>query len=227
MAKLHRHQSIFSFLIEIRRTDVQVSCWASLNWIVLYSLAISRFHTRTSYQQQVLPSRHLVKNFLHINSKSKPFASVRHQSPSCLLAYAEGFLLIMTTILAAQLAQIAAKSDNPLDLKAQKKAHSQSLIFEQHVAATQDFNTLYQICLEGYLELCQIDKRFRGFARSIFSEQSKEEERSQMNAGQNKALDEVVESFLGLVGQRLALRPAIKAVEWLVRRFRWVTCRLS
>ena len=129
----------------------------------------------------------------------------------------------MATVLAAQLAQIAAKSSNPLDLKAQKKAHSQSLLFEQHVAATQDFDTLYQLCLEGYLELCQIDKRFLGFARSIFSEQSKDEDRSQMNADQNKELDEVLESFLGLVGQRLALRPAIKAVEWLVRRFRSVT----
>lgn len=131
----------------------------------------------------------------------------------------------MATVLAAQLAQIAAKSSNPLDLKAQKKAHSQSLLFDQHVAASQDFDTIYQICFEGYLELCDLDRRFCGFSRSIFSEQSKREERSQMTTAQNKELDEVLESFLGLVGARLLLKPALKAVEWLVRRFRSVISR--
>lgn len=128
----------------------------------------------------------------------------------------------MATALAAQLAQIAAKSSNPLDLKAQKRAHSQSLLFDQHVAASQDFDTIYQVCYEGFLELCSLDKSFSGFARSIFSEQSKTEERSQMTAAQNKELDEVLESFLGLVGAKLLLKPAMKAVEWLVRRFRSV-----
>ncbi|MCJ1284859.1 snoRNA-binding rRNA-processing protein utp10 [Xylographa opegraphella] len=126
----------------------------------------------------------------------------------------------MATVLTAQLAQIAAKSTNPLDLKAQKRAHSKSLLFDQNVAASQDFDTIYQICIEGYQELCQMDKRFINFARSIFSEQSKTQERSQMTDAQNKELDEVLESFLSLVGARLLLRPALKAVEWLVRRFR-------
>jgi U3 small nucleolar RNA-associated protein 10 len=30
----------------------------------------------------------------------------------------------------------------------------------------------------------------------------------------------VLEVFLGLVGSKLLLRPAVKAVEWLVRRFK-------
>jgi U3 small nucleolar RNA-associated protein 10 len=129
----------------------------------------------------------------------------------------------MATMLAAQLAQIAAKSSNPLDLKAQKQAHSQSLLFEPHIAASQGFETIYQICIEGYLELCQLDQRFAVYSRSIFSEQSRGEERLQMTAAQNKELDEVVQSFLGLVGARLLLKPALKAIEWLVRRFRSVS----
>ncbi|KAA6406586.1 MAG: hypothetical protein FRX48_09641 [Lasallia pustulata] len=120
----------------------------------------------------------------------------------------------------AQLAQIAAKSTNSLDLKAQKKAHSQSLLFEPRVAATQDFDTIYQICYEGFEELCQLDSRFISFARNVFSEQSKQEDRTQMTAAQNTELDDVLEDFLGLVGARLLLRPALKAVEWLVRRFK-------
>lgn len=128
----------------------------------------------------------------------------------------------MATVLTAQLAQIAANSSNPLDLKAQKKAHSKSLLFEPSVAALQDFDTIYQVCLEGYQELCEIDNRFVSFYRSIFSEQSKAEDRAQMTSAENKELDVVLESFLRLAGARLLLRPAIKAVEWLVRRFRSV-----
>ncbi|KAL1962182.1 hypothetical protein VTN77DRAFT_528 [Rasamsonia byssochlamydoides] len=126
----------------------------------------------------------------------------------------------MASSLAAQLSQIAAKSTNPLDLKAQRVAHSQSLIFEKKIAISQDFDTIYEICYEGFQELCLLDARFTEFGRTIFSEQSKAEERTQMTAAQNKELDAVLESFLALVGSKLLLSPAIKAVEWLVRRFR-------
>lgn len=125
----------------------------------------------------------------------------------------------MTTALAAQLAQIRAHSTNPLDLKAQKRAHSRSLLYEPGVAATQDFDSLFQICYEGFQELCRIDSRFAGFASNLFSEQSKHEDRTQMTAAQNQQLDVVLEDFLRLVSSKLLLKPALKAVEWLVRRF--------
>jgi U3 small nucleolar RNA-associated protein 10 len=131
----------------------------------------------------------------------------------------------MATVLAAQLAQLRAKSSNPLDLKAEKKAHSRSLIFEPEDAANQDFDTIYQLCYEGFLELCQLDPRFAPFAKSLFSEQSKQEDRTQMTEAQNKQLDVVVEDFLSLVGSRLLLKPALRTVEWLVRRFRSVKSR--
>ncbi|KAJ5623539.1 hypothetical protein N7490_012144 [Penicillium lividum] len=126
----------------------------------------------------------------------------------------------MASSLAAQLSQIAAKSTHELDLKTQRIAHSQSLIFDYNVAGTQDFDTVYEICYEGFRELCSLDGRFEEFERTIFSEQSKAEDRTQMNATQNKELDTVIENFLALVGGRLQLSPAVKAVEWLVRRFR-------
>ncbi len=131
----------------------------------------------------------------------------------------------MPTQLAEQLAQIAAKSTNPLNLKAQKLAHGQSLLFEPSVAASQDFESLYALCSEGFEELCLLDNRFTVFKRSIFSMQSKSEDRTQMTKKENGALDKLLEDFLGLVGARLLLKPAIKAVEWLVRRFRYVAFR--
>lgn len=126
----------------------------------------------------------------------------------------------MATALASQLAQIRAYSTNPLDLKAQKKAHSRSLLYEPGAAANQGFDSLYQICYEGFQELCRMDSRFTGFANNIFSEQSKQEDRTQMTAAQNQQLDVVLEEFLHLVGCKLLLKPALKAMEWLVRRFR-------
>jgi U3 small nucleolar RNA-associated protein 10 len=119
------------------------------------------------------------------------------------------------------LAVIAANSTHQLDLKAQKAAHGKSLLFDSRIAATQDFNSLYQICVEGYEELCSLDPRFTAFAQNIFSEQSKSEERGLMTADGNKELDNVLENFLILVTGRLLLKPAQKAVEWVIRRFRY------
>ena len=128
----------------------------------------------------------------------------------------------MTTALAAQLAQIRANSSNPLDLKAQRKAHSKSLLFDPPHAANQDFDTIYQLCYEGYFELCQLDPRFIPFGKNLFGEQSKHEDRTQMTEAQNGQLDALVEDFLALIGSRLLLKPALLAVEWVVRRFRQV-----
>ncbi len=126
----------------------------------------------------------------------------------------------MPTTLAAQLAQIAAKSKITLDVKTQKAAHSKSLIFEPRVAAGQSFQTIYSLCHEGFDELCRLDSRFYRYSTTLFSEQSQEEDRTQMTAAENAELDKSIESFLRLAGSRLRLMPAIKAVEWLIRRFR-------
>ncbi|KAK5128781.1 hypothetical protein LTR85_000114 [Meristemomyces frigidus] len=126
----------------------------------------------------------------------------------------------MATALQQQLAAIQQNSTQQLDLKAQKTRHSKSLLFEPRDAAIQSFDTVYQLCYEGFEELCMLDARFSSFARNLFSEQSKNEDRTQMTAKENGELDKTIESFLGLVGGRLLLKPAMKAVEWLVRRFR-------
>ncbi|KAF1922684.1 U3 small nucleolar RNA-associated protein 10 [Didymella exigua CBS 183.55] len=126
----------------------------------------------------------------------------------------------MATALQKQLATIAASSTRQLDLKAQKSAHGQSLLFEPKVAGSQSFESLFLICHDGFRELCGLDGRFRQFATSLFSAQSPAEDRLQMAAAEVKRLDAVLEAFLTLVGPRLLLKPAQKALEWLVRRFR-------
>src|SRR5438876_733443 len=101
----------------------------------------------------------------------------------------------MTSSLAAQLSKIAADSIDSHNLKAQKAAHSQSLLFEPKVAVNQDFDTLFTICGDGFEELCRLDSRFVDFHRSLFSEQSKDIDRTQMTAGENSELDNKVEDF--------------------------------
>ncbi|KAF2120311.1 hypothetical protein BDV96DRAFT_485905 [Lophiotrema nucula] len=124
------------------------------------------------------------------------------------------------TSLQRQLAAIAASSTHQLDLKAQKAAHGKSLLYEPRVAASQSFDNIYLICQEGFRNLCALDHRFLPFSKTIFSEQSKEEDRTQRTKKENQELDTVLEAFITLVGPRLLLKPAEKALEWLVRRFR-------
>ena len=119
-----------------------------------------------------------------------------------------------------QLAAIAATSSKQLDLKAHRTAHGQSLLFPAKVAVSQDFETIYHICLEGFDELCVLDPRFTVFANSLFGEESKLQDRGQMTLDQIKELDILIQRCLGLASSTLLLKPAQKAVEWLVRRFR-------
>ncbi|KAK7952503.1 armadillo-type protein [Apiospora aurea] len=126
----------------------------------------------------------------------------------------------MATSLAAQLQQIAASSKATLDVKAQKAAHAKSLVSGAREAASQNFQELYTKCRQEYDELCRIDGRFLAFSTTLFSEQSRDEDRTQMTTDENAELDRKIDSFLRLVGGRLRISPAIYAVEWLVRRFK-------
>lgn len=126
----------------------------------------------------------------------------------------------MASSLARQLAQVAANSKATLNVRTQKAAHSKSLIWEPRVAATQSYQALFTICHAGFEELCQLDNRFASFRSTIFSEESQDQDRSLLTATENAELDRHIEAFLRLVGARIRLMPAIKAIEWLIRRFR-------
>ena len=126
----------------------------------------------------------------------------------------------MTSAFAAQLRTIAANSTNELDVRARRDAHAESLIFDRSVAVKQDWDTVFQICLEGFQELCLLDSRLREFEQNLYSPQAKDQDREQLSKTQNEALNVVLEQSLTLLGSKVLLRPGIKAVEWLVRRFR-------
>ncbi|KAL7276313.1 snoRNA-binding rRNA-processing protein utp10 [Rhizina undulata] len=126
----------------------------------------------------------------------------------------------MASSLASQLQKIAANSTNTLNTQKLKSLHSVSLLFPASHAATQDLDTVYSTALEGFRELCLLDERFAVFQRGLFSESSKAVDRFLLTRKEVEELDKSIEAFLQLVGGRLLLKPALKAVEWLVRRFR-------
>lgn len=78
----------------------------------------------------------------------------------------------MASNLAAQLANINAGNTLVHDRKKRKKIHSVSLIFEPSEAASQDYETIYSIAIEGLDVLEQLDPRFNAFRNSIFAETS-------------------------------------------------------
>ena len=133
----------------------------------------------------------------------------------------------MAPALASQLSQLRAASTGHLDLKSQSKAHSQSLLFEARVAKSQDIDTIYDFCSEGFQDLCRLDERHALYYNSLFSDHSKRLDRSQMTKIQNGQIDVALEGFLSLVGARLLLKPALRSVEWLIRKFRFVSCFLT
>ena len=131
----------------------------------------------------------------------------------------------MASTLAQQLQRIAESSVNTVSAKKQKALYSVSLLFPPSHAATQDIETIWSIALEGFRELVELDSRFEKFQRGIFSEASIGVDRFLQTKVQNAELDRNLEDFLGLVSARLLLKGALKALEWLVRKFRSVELR--
>lgn len=121
--------------------------------------------------------------------------------------------------LASQLAALSANNLTVVDRQKRKQLHSVSLIFEPKVAAAQDYETIHAVALEGLEDLISIDPQFQVFENSLFAESSIRLDREVQTQEENDHLDHAIANFMSLVAPRLNLEPALKTVEWLVRRF--------
>ncbi|RPB23217.1 hypothetical protein L211DRAFT_809362 [Terfezia boudieri ATCC MYA-4762] len=126
----------------------------------------------------------------------------------------------MASSLAQQLQRIAATSVNTVSAERQKQLHSASLLYTPAQASTQDLTTVYSIAVEGFRELVELDPALRKYERSLFSPSSIGIDRFVQTKADNLELDRSIDEFLSLIGPRLLLKSAIKALEWLVRKFR-------
>ncbi|KAI9313807.1 hypothetical protein BX666DRAFT_2055891 [Dichotomocladium elegans] len=95
-----------------------------------------------------------------------------------------------------------------------------SLLFNAREAADIDLDTIYSIAYNGIMELVILDERFAAFEKTLFSESMKSVDRVLQTAEENAKLDASISAFLHQLSPYFLLKPASKALEWLIRRFR-------
>ncbi|KAM9913976.1 hypothetical protein OXX69_001089 [Metschnikowia pulcherrima] len=122
--------------------------------------------------------------------------------------------------LSQQLQAISAKNASvALDRKSRAFVHSQSLIFDPKTAAAQDYEYIHQIACEGLAELIEIDGRFARFEQTLFAPASVTFDRNTASKDVVQQAEKNAVAFVNLAAPYFALSPALKALEWLVRRY--------
>ncbi|KAH6921668.1 hypothetical protein HPB50_003946 [Hyalomma asiaticum] len=91
-----------------------------------------------------------------------------------------------------------------------------SFLFDPREAAALDTDTAYAIGTTGLEELSTLNEAFLRFEENLFSENAKFVERAVKSKEENAILDGQIEEFLLLLSPHFLLRPAHKALEWLV-----------
>ncbi|KAG0355784.1 HEAT repeat-containing protein 1 [Gamsiella multidivaricata] len=120
--------------------------------------------------------------------------------------------------LTQQLRKIGTADANRGSERAAK--HRASFLFDSKQAADYDIDTIYSIGVNGIAELKQLDPKFSAFEKTLFSESMKNVDRVLQTKEDNVKLDESITLFLRQLSPYFLLKPAGKALEWLIRRFR-------
>ncbi|KAF9097064.1 HEAT repeat-containing protein 1 [Mortierella sp. AD031] len=120
--------------------------------------------------------------------------------------------------LAQQLKKIGTADATKGFEKASK--HRSSFLFDSRQAADYDIDTIYSIGANGITELKQLDSKFAAFEKTLFAESMKSVDRVLQTKEDNAKLDESITLFLRQLSPFFLLKPAGKALEWLIRRFR-------
>ncbi|KAF9427830.1 HEAT repeat-containing protein 1, partial [Podila epigama] len=98
--------------------------------------------------------------------------------------------------------------------------HRASFLFDSKQAADYDIDTIFSIGSNGITELKQLDPKFASFEKTLFAESMKNVDRVLQSKEDNVKLDESVTLFLRQLSPYFLVKPAGKALEWLIRRFR-------
>ncbi|CCE64587.1 hypothetical protein TPHA_0I00810 [Tetrapisispora phaffii CBS 4417] len=119
-----------------------------------------------------------------------------------------------------QLTQVASSNATvAFDRKRRQKLHSTSLIYNPKTAATQDYDTIFELATNALQELIEIDPNFEIFEKTLFSESSISIDRNVQTKEEIKDLEQSINGFLMLASSKWHLTPTLYATEWLVRRF--------
>ncbi|KAJ2853388.1 snoRNA-binding rRNA-processing protein utp10, partial [Coemansia erecta] len=124
----------------------------------------------------------------------------------------------MASSLASQLYQMR-NVDRIISTERAQKIKA-SFLFDGRQAADMDNQTIFDIGRDGLEELRKTNHKFDLYASTLFSEAVKDLDRVLQTKEENKKLDESIRSFLFLLAPHFLTKPAGKAIEWLIRRFR-------
>lgn len=81
---------------------------------------------------------------------------------------------------------------------------------------------LIKILFLGLEALIEIDARFQSYKGTLFSQKSRELDRELMGAEENAKMDVSISSYLRLLAGYLHLPAALKTLEYLIRRYKYV-----
>lgn len=121
----------------------------------------------------------------------------------------------MSTSLAAQLEKLRAPQTSIL----QQDKKRPSLLFDPKEASNYDRQTIYELGVAGLDELKTLNARFLEFESTLFDLSSLSFERAVQSKDVNNKLDSNIKKFFYLLSPYFLLKPAHKALEWLVQRF--------
>lgn len=156
------------------------------------------------------------------DSGSKISAQRCPRRPSLIHIRANSPLQLATMSSLAQQLQGIASIDSSRLTSRTGAPQSKSYLFTPTEAAQQDLDEVYQIGLEGFAELVELDPAMMDFEEELFSEVSKRTDRMMLTQQENKELDEVLGRCLRRLGRWIGVMACGRCLEWLVRRFRWV-----
>ncbi|KAJ7146113.1 hypothetical protein C8R44DRAFT_600928 [Mycena epipterygia] len=125
----------------------------------------------------------------------------------------------MVSSLAAQLAKGASLNTTLLVDRSRRK-NVESYLFTGREADQHDLESIHALGANGFLQLTTLNTAFRSFEGPLFSDGSKDTDRTLLSAEAVGQLDASIAAFLSLLGPYLTEAPTGKVLEWLVRRFR-------
>ena len=131
----------------------------------------------------------------------------------------------MTTSLAKQLKRLQIPGQFS---QSERQGTSKTyFLFSGKDAGTLDLDSIYWISLNGLEELISMDLSFNKYTNTLFSEASRDFERSILTQEAVKKVDESISGFLRLLSSYFMLHPAHKCLEWLVRVYEIHKCNID
>jgi len=109
----------------------------------------------------------------------------------------------------------------------QGTSKTSSFLFSGKDAGTLDLDSIYWISLNGLEELISMDPSFNKYTNTLFSEASRDFERSILTQEAVKKVDESISGFLCLLSPYFMLSPVHKCLEWLVRVYEIHKCNID